>query len=73
MSGGGLDGGALPPTGDSDLLELAHLFEESARARFDPDRLRRLGVSAGAAQAVERSRRQLAGLVRALPARAAAR
>jgi len=70
-----LEGGALPPTGDSDLLELAHLFEEASRARFDPDRLRRMGVSPGAAQAVERSRRQLAGLARSLPgpARAAAR
>ena len=56
-------GGALPPTGDSDLLELAHLFAEAARARFDPDRLRRLSVSPGAAQAVERSRRQLAALL----------
>jgi ATP-dependent helicase HrpB len=59
-----LEGGALPPTGPSDLLELAHLFEQAARARFDPDRLRRLGVSPGAAQAVERARRQLAGLLR---------
>ncbi|HET6414444.1 MAG TPA: ATP-dependent helicase HrpB [Anaeromyxobacter sp.] len=58
-----LSGGALPPTGDSDLLELAHLFEEAARARFDPDRLRRLSVSPGAAQAVQRSRRQLAALL----------
>jgi ATP-dependent helicase HrpB len=62
-----LDGGALPPTGDSDLLELAQLFDEAARARFDPDRLRRMGVAPGAAQAVERSRRQLAGLARGLP------
>jgi ATP-dependent helicase HrpB len=68
---GALDGAALPPTGPSDLLELAHLFEEASRARFDPDRLRRMGVGAGAAQAVERSRRQLAGLARALPAGAA--
>jgi len=62
------EGSALPPTGDSDLLELAHLFEQAARARFDPDRLRRLAVSPGAAQAVERSRRQLAALARELPA-----
>jgi len=53
------DGGALPPTGPSDLLELAALFEEAARSRFDPDRCRRLGVHAGAAQAVERARRQI--------------
>jgi ATP-dependent helicase HrpB len=59
-----LEGAALPATGPSDLLELAHVFEEAARARFDPDRLRRMGVSTGAAQAVERSRRQLVRLVR---------
>ena len=53
------EGGRLAPTGPSDLLELAGLFEEAARARFDPDRCRRLGVNAGAAQAVDRSRRQL--------------
>lgn len=61
-----LAGAALPPTGPSDLLELAHAFGESARARFDPDRLRRMGVSPGAAQAVERSRRQLARVAREL-------
>ncbi|HYD43311.1 MAG TPA: ATP-dependent helicase C-terminal domain-containing protein [Anaeromyxobacter sp.] len=61
------EGAALPPTGPSDLLELAHVFEEASRARFDPDRLRRMGVAPGAAQAVERSRRQLAGLARGLP------
>jgi ATP-dependent helicase HrpB len=54
-----LEGGAAPPTGPSDLLELAHVFDEAARARFEPDRLRRMGVSPGAAQAIERSRRQL--------------
>ena len=59
-----LDGVALPPTGPSDLLELAQVFQEAARARFDPDRLRRMGVSPGAAQAVDRSRRQLERLVR---------
>jgi ATP-dependent helicase HrpB len=61
-----LEGAALPPTGDSDLLELAHAFGEAARARFDPGRLRRMGVSPGAAQAVERSRRQLARVAREL-------
>ncbi|WP_041448118.1 ATP-dependent helicase C-terminal domain-containing protein [Anaeromyxobacter sp. Fw109-5] len=59
-----LDGGALPPTGPSDLLELAHAFEEAARARFEPERLRRMGLNPGAVQAVERSRRQLQRLVR---------
>ena len=62
-----LEGGRLPPTGPSDLLELAHVFEKAARARFDPDRLRGMGVSPGAAQAVERARRQFAGVARGLP------
>jgi len=54
-----LEGSATPPTGPSDLLELAAAFEEAARARFAPERLRRMGVLPGAAQAVERSRRQI--------------
>ena len=62
-----LEGGALPPTGPSDLLELAHAFEEAARARFDPDRLRRMGVNPGAAQAVDRARRQLARVAKGIP------
>ncbi|WP_242395756.1 ATP-dependent helicase HrpB [Anaeromyxobacter oryzisoli] len=59
-----LGGVSLPPTGPSDLLELAQAFEEARAARFDPDRLRRMGVHPGAAQAVERSRRSLARLAR---------
>jgi ATP-dependent helicase HrpB len=54
-----MDGVKLPPTGHSDLLELAHLWDEAARARFDADRLRRMGVNPGAARAVERSVKQL--------------
>jgi ATP-dependent helicase HrpB len=61
-----LEGAALPATGPSDLLELAHVLEEAASVRFAPDRLRRMGVSPGAAQAVERSRRQLARVAREL-------
>jgi ATP-dependent helicase HrpB len=61
-----LEGGRLPPTGPSDLLELAHLFGEAERARFEPDRLRRLGVNAGAARAIDRSRRQLERLARGI-------
>jgi ATP-dependent helicase HrpB len=61
-----LEGAALPATGPSDLLEIAHAFEEAARARFAPERLRRMGVNPGAAQAVERSRRQLARVARGL-------
>jgi ATP-dependent helicase HrpB len=48
------------PTGPSDLLELAALFEEAARERFAEGALRRLGLVPGAVQAVERARRQLA-------------
>jgi ATP-dependent helicase HrpB len=59
-----LEGGALPPTGPSDLLELAHAFGEAARVRFDPDRLRRMGVNPGAAQVVDRARRQLLRVAR---------
>jgi ATP-dependent helicase HrpB len=65
-------GRGTPPTGPSDLLELAHLFEEAARARFDPDRLRGMGVSPGAAQAVERSRRQIAQALPGVRGRGAA-
>ncbi|GEJ59060.1 ATP-dependent RNA helicase [Anaeromyxobacter diazotrophicus] len=51
------------PTGPSDLLELASLFEEAARARFAEGALRRLRLAPGAVQAVERARRQLERLV----------
>ena len=49
-------------TGESDLLELASLFEEAARARFAERKLRELGLVPGAVQAVERARKQLARL-----------
>jgi len=62
-----LEGAALPPTGPSDLLELAHAFEQAARVRFDPDRLRRMGVNPGAAQVVDRARRQLLRVARGMP------
>ncbi len=52
-----------PPTGPSDLLELASLFEEAARARLAPERIRALGLSIGPMMAVERSRRQIARLL----------
>ncbi|MFN0124661.1 MAG: ATP-dependent helicase HrpB [Blastocatellia bacterium] len=45
----------------SDLLRLLDLFDEAARTGFAPDKLRALGLDAGAVQAVERVRRQLAG------------
>jgi ATP-dependent helicase HrpB len=50
-------------TGESDLLELASLFEEAARARFAERKLRGLGLVPGAVQAVERARKQLARLL----------
>ena len=58
------DGRATPPTGPSDLLELASLFEDAARARFAEGKVRSLGLSPGAVQAVERARRQIAGMTR---------
>lgn len=55
-----------PPTsasGPSDLLALADLFAEAARADFAPERLRRLRLSPGAVQSVERARKQLQQLI----------
>ncbi len=57
-------GRGAPPTGPSDLLELAHLFEEAASGRFAENRLRSLGLAAGPVQAVERARRQLVQILR---------
>ena len=54
-----------PPTGPSDLLELASALEAARRLRFDPDRLRDMGLASGAVQAVDRAARQLERLVRA--------
>ncbi len=62
-----LDRGATPPTGPSDLLELAAVFDEAARARFAEGKLRALGLVGGAVQTVERARRQIARLVRERP------
>ncbi len=45
--------------GASDLLELFDLFDEAARAGFAPERLRRMGLDAGAARRVESARRQI--------------
>ncbi|HYQ82099.1 MAG TPA: ATP-dependent helicase HrpB, partial [Anaeromyxobacteraceae bacterium] len=58
---------AAPPTGPSDLLEVAHLFEEAARGRFAEGSLRGLGLAAGPVQAVERARRQLTQILRRAP------
>lgn len=57
-------GGALLPSGRSDLLVRAELFDEAARARFAPEACRRLGLDPNAVRAVERARRQLLGTIR---------
>ncbi len=49
-------------TGPSDLLELLERFREAEAARFDPNRLRSLGLDRRAVEAVERVRRQLGRL-----------
>jgi len=46
--------------GSSDLLAALERFEEAASARFDPDRLRWMGLDPARAVAVDRVRRQLA-------------
>ncbi len=66
-------GRGTPPTGPSDLLELAHLVEQATGPRFDADRVRSLGLSPGAVQAVERSRRQISQLLGRGPSRRPAR
>jgi ATP-dependent helicase HrpB len=45
--------------GTSDLLELLDLFDEAARQRFAPERVRRLGLEPNAVRAVERVRARL--------------
>ena len=59
-----LDRRGPAPTGTSDLLELSWLFREAARVRFAEGKVRALGLSPGAVQAVERARKQIAGLLR---------
>ena len=51
------------PTGLSDLTELARLFGEAERVRFAADRVRSLGLSPAAVNAVDRGRRQLLALL----------
>jgi ATP-dependent helicase HrpB len=51
-------------TGPSDLLELLERFREAEAARFDPNRVRSLGLDARAVEAVERVRRQLGRLLK---------
>lgn len=51
-------------TGPSDLLELLERFRAAEAARFDPNRLRSLGLDTRAVEAVERVRRQLGRLLK---------
>ena len=55
--------GTDPPTGPSDLTELARIFGEAERCRFAADRLKSLGLSPAGVAAVDRSRRQLLALL----------
>jgi ATP-dependent helicase HrpB len=57
-------GRVVAPTGPSDLLELASLFEEAAHARFEEGRLRAMGLVPGAVRAVDRARAQIAQAAR---------
>jgi ATP-dependent helicase HrpB len=57
-------GRTAAPTGPSDLLELAALFDEAARAGFAKRTVRGLGLAPGAVQAVDRARRQIERQVR---------
>lgn len=45
--------------GSSDLIELLELFKEAEAARFDAERVRRLGLEPNSLRAVARARRQL--------------
>ncbi|MCI0336538.1 MAG: ATP-dependent helicase HrpB [Acidobacteria bacterium] len=51
--------GRARTAGPSDLLDRMDLFEEAARANFNPSRLREMGLEVGAVLAVERVRKQL--------------
>jgi ATP-dependent helicase HrpB len=51
-------------SGPSDLLELAELFGEAESTRFEPQRVRGLGLEPRAVEAVARARRQLARSVK---------
>jgi ATP-dependent helicase HrpB len=53
---------ALPGAEGADLLERVDRFFQARALRFDPARLRGLGVDARAADSVEKARRQLAGV-----------
>jgi ATP-dependent helicase HrpB len=62
----GLDGarlGAATAHADCDALAALDAFREAERAKFDPHRLRDIGVEPGAAAAVENVRRQLLGIL----------
>ena len=61
--------GRTQVSGPADLLADLDLFGEAQRVRMDPDRLRSLGLDAGATHAVDRVRRQLEQKLAPGPAR----
>jgi ATP-dependent RNA helicase HrpB len=64
-------GGPRGQAESADLLERLDRFEQARAARFSRDRLRALSVNGRAAEAVERARRQLQGMVKDAGARPA--
>jgi ATP-dependent helicase HrpB len=72
-----LSSGARPGrhvvSGPSDLLDAMERFREVERARFDPARLRELGLEPAATRNVERVQRQISRIVRSARARPARR
>lgn len=58
-------------SGPSDLLELLDRFHEAEQARFEPERLRALALDPRSVDSVERTRRQLARIVKKRTGKAA--
>jgi ATP-dependent helicase HrpB len=58
------DASANARSGPSDLLELAELFAEAEATRFEPQRVRALGLEPRSVEAVARARRQISRSVK---------
>jgi len=56
-------GGGATEVGTSDLIALAHAFDEAYRADFAFERVKRIGLEPGAVASVERVRKQLVTLL----------
>ncbi len=56
--------GAIHDTASSDLLPRLDALDEAVRVRFDPDRLRGLGLDLNSARAVARAREQIDSVAR---------